>query len=192
MYRDCPPTIAVSAKHLVSTLRILLFQIQPDDGGIPTIRLDNVGSLLHMEGRLLPVDAVPGGGIARGAHVAAHVPHFEQMILRIIPYAIAEDHSRGVLPFILPGPVWFENWIVRVIPGCMVGSLKRCRVDEKVIDKELSSHVYWDDIRGICQVRRSHGLQRERFYLRRPGRWQTNTIVKSLVRRSIRNSHQGG
>src|SRR6266849_7026799 len=128
------------------------------------------------------MDSVLREGVASRFQNAAHVPHFVKLVVRVMPNSIAENHSRrGVPARLLPGLVWFQDWIFRMVFGGVESSSQGRPLDEKIIQKELPSSVNGNDFRRRGQIGNRHRLKRQRGEPRGPGRRQPNAVGKDFL-----------
>src|SRR5262249_16951232 len=90
--RQSPAALyAVRQEEVEAPWRIFFVVIQPHSCRVASCRVDDVGALLHIEGRLFPANPIGRRGVTGRADQAAHVPQLEQAILRVVPDTVAED-----------------------------------------------------------------------------------------------------
>src|SRR5262249_10409005 len=85
--------VAVDAEELVTPFDVLLLEIEPDGRGVATARVDDVRVFANVKERLVPLNAVPGGGVAGGACVAGHVPHLEEAVGGGVSKTAPREHT---------------------------------------------------------------------------------------------------
>ena len=148
---------------------------------------DDVGVADNVQRGLVPGDAVARCGVTGVLRVAAHVPHLENPIARVIEHAVAEGHCGGirsrlrplrVLVVFFPGGRRPQHRIVRMVVGTMKRSRQGRFFDEEVVDEQLSSQVDWHHSRPIDQVRRRYRRSRQAVMTRRPGLRETDAVVQ--------------
>ena len=124
---------------------------------------------------------------ARVLRVAAHVPHLEQAVLRVVEDAVAEGHRRGirsrfralgVFVVFFPARRGPEDRIRRMIVGTVEDALERRLFDQEVVDEQLPADVDRHDIRTIDEVRRPYRRRLEAAALGRPRCRQADAVVQ--------------
>src|SRR5579871_3388292 len=143
------------AEHLETLLGILVSQVEPDGAGIALAGLDEVGSWLHVEPGLFPGQAILGDGVGRAP--LGEIPHLELFVLRVVPYAVAIDHTTA------------EDRVFLVVCGTMMGPFQAGLGHEKVIDEKLPADIDRDDFWRGGQIRGDGRCLRDRAYARWPG-----------------------
>src|SRR5262249_58443775 len=86
--------VAPGAEELVAAPGVRVVEVEPDGDRVARVGLDDVGALPHVQGGLVPAQAVLRGGVAGGTGQAAHVPHLEEAVPGVVPDAVAADHRR--------------------------------------------------------------------------------------------------
>ena len=164
-------------KQLVSPRGILLEEVEPDGVRIARLFLDDVRARQHVQRRLFPVNAVLAGGVTGGHAVAAEVPHLEELVGRVVPDAVAEDHGGGLCAFSVGRRVCLQHRTGRMILRPVEGSLQRGLFHQKVVDQQLPPHVDGDHFRRVLEIGHRHHLAIQLFQLRRPLLGQADAVV---------------
>ncbi len=179
--------VIVPAGHLVASRSIGVVEVEPDRRGVAPSMRDDVGVADDVQLGLVPDAAVVRCGVAGVLQVAAHVPHLEELLARIVEHAVAEGHCSRIRSRLRPLRVLVvlfplgrrrQHRIVRMVVGTMERSRQGRFFDEEVVDEQLSSQVDWHHSRPIDQVRRRYRRSRQAVMPRRPGLRETDAVVQ--------------
>ena len=84
------------------------------------------------------MNSVARSGVSGGGAFTDQIAHLEQLVFRVVPDTVAENHGRrmiGVLHF--PRLVGLQHGTGEVVLGQMKRSLQRRLGDQEIIDEEL-------------------------------------------------------
>jgi len=185
------PRGLAEAEHLEPPAGILRRVVQPNRVGVPIARVHDVRARLDQQGRLDPAQAVFRDGVAGAVQRAAHVPHLEALVFRVVPDPVAiGNRVRPVISFPaliriafgFPRPIRPENRIALVGNRPVELALQGRFLDQEVIHEQLPAHVDGNHGGGMRQVRHGHRLARIGVHLRRPAVRKDDPVIEPLSR----------
>ena len=106
-----------------------------------------------MASRFFPMDAVLTCSEGGSGDVSAHIPDFEEVVVRVVERSVAE-RGGGFGGFgLLPGFVGLDNGIIGEVLWLVVGALERRILDEEIVNEELPADIDWYYFGRVLQVR---------------------------------------
>jgi len=178
--------VVVPRRELVAPGGIRFVEIDPRRRRIAVAADDDVRALGDVEHRPLPADAVGRRRVARVLDVAAHVPHLEDAVFRVVEDAVAERHRRrvhvrlrpiGVRISPLPRRRRREYRTGRMVFGAMKRAHERRPLDQEIVDEQLAAEIDRNDGGRVDVVRRRDRRRRKAAHPRRPGIGELNAVV---------------